>query len=133
MPAEKIPAGTLPAAHGQHHGRRFHHLEAPLPADAGDKQAVPLALQIHHGGGKPMGDPQLDGFLNEPGGVLRPGELFLKGVQPEPTVDALVENPAQLRLPLQDQHVPGAALPGGNGRGQACRAPADNHNVMFHS
>ena len=67
-----------------------------------------------------MGDPQLDGFLNEPGGVLRPGELFLKGVQPKPAVDALVQNAAQLRLPLQDQHVLGAAFPGGNGRGQAC-------------
>ena len=92
MPAEKIPAGRAPGMFSAPRGRSrqpmakmtapgLHDLQAPLPADAGDKQAVSLALQVHHRGGQPVGDLQLFRLFNKPGGVFRAGQLLLKGVQ----------------------------------------------------
>ncbi len=129
-PAEKIPAGPLPAAHGQHHRFGLGNQQAVLAADRGYRQGFPLALQVHHGGAEQVGDGQLLGPPDKPGGVLRAGKLLLKGVQAKAVVDALVQDAPQLLFPLQNQHILHPGLPGGNGGSQARRAAADYHNIV---
>ena len=70
-------------------------------------------------------------LMNKSGGVFRPGELLFEVVEPKTVVDALVENAAQLLVPLQNQHLPQPLVPGLPGGGQS-GGPAANDNEFIH-
>ena len=54
-------------------------------------------------------------------------------VQAEAVVDALLQDPAQLAVPFEDQDFPRPVFIGGVGRGQPAGAAADNyHIILFH-
>ena len=53
-------------------------------------------------------------------------------MQAKAVVDALVQDAAEPRIALENQHVARAGLHGGFRRGKPCRAAADNNNVAFH-
>ena len=66
--------------------------------------------------------------------VLRPGQLLTEGVQAEARVDTLVEDAAQLLIPLDDENVFYAVLSGGDGGGQPRGASADDGKLhLFHA
>ena len=64
-----------------------------------------VAGQVQHHGVQLVGDTELLRLLNEAGRVLGAGQLLLEGVQAEAVVDALVQNAAQLVVPLEDEQV----------------------------
>lgn len=135
MPAGRQPGmfsapGPLPAAHGQNHriGADLH--ESRFPAR---HRQHPVPGQVQHHGVQQIRNLQLPDLVREPPGVFRPGKLLGKGVQAEARVDALVQNTAQLPVPLEDQQILHPGPPGGDGGGQARRASADNGKLyVFH-
>ena len=100
------PPGPLPAAHGQDHriGAELH--QARLPAR---QRQHPVRRQVQHHGVQQVRDVQLPDLAGKPPGVLRPGKLPGEGVQAEARVDALVQNAAQLPVPLDDQQLSASA------------------------
>ena len=125
--AQRAP-GPLPAAHGQD-DRLGVELEQPvLPVHGGDGL---IRRQIQHHGVQLIGDAQLLHLLNEPPGILGAGELLLKGVQAEAVVNALVQDAAQLVVPLQDEDIPQARLVGRRRSSQPRRAAADDDKFVF--
>ena len=69
-------------------------------------------------------------LLNKPGGVLRSGELLVEVVEPKAIVDALVEDAAQLLVPLQNQYLPQPLVPGLPGGGQSGGAAANDDEFI---
>ena len=63
--------------------------------------------------------------------ILRACKLFLKAVQAEAVVDALVQNAAKLFVPLQHQNAAQPVLPRAARRRKPCRAAA-YHNKVKH-
>ena len=65
---------------------------------------------------EPAGNAPLMDPLDIPGGVLRPRQLLAEGMQTEAVVNALIEDAAQLPVPLQNQDAADAAVKGSAGR-----------------
>ena len=121
-------AGAVPAAHGQHHSPglqllvAIHGIDAADPAVGGD---------LHHHGIQHhfrLGLPQQ---LNKTPGVFGTGQFLLKAVQAKPIVDTLIEDAAQLFVPLDDQDFLGALFAGGAGGSQAGGSAADDNDIVF--
>ena len=122
------PPGPLTAAHGQDHGPGPDRLAAAVWADVPDgpvgRNRQDHGVRFHLNGGTLQ-------HVNEPPGVLRTGKLLLKAVEAEAVVDALVENAAQICVPLQQKDICHPRLPGGQSGGQARRAAADDGQLVF--
>ena len=125
------PPGPLPAAHGQYH-RPGLELKESLPGIY--RRDHPLRRDLQHHGVQKAGNCQVPDLLDIPLGVLRAGKLLLEGVEAKTTVDTLVEDTAQFCVPLQDQDILYAALPGGHSRRQSRGAAADDDQITpFHT
>ena len=123
--------GALPAAHGQNDGLRLNLHEARLPA--GDGQH-PVRGQVQHHGARQTGDVQLPELPHILSGVLRAGELPAEGMQAKACMDTLIQNTAQLPIPLDEEDILHPGFPGGNGGGQARRASADDGKLhLLHA
>ena len=125
-------AGALAAAHGQHHRLGRKQLIALFAVDGVDLvgPAVPAGHQLQHHRVQPDFHAGLFQQADVAAGVLRAGQLLAKAVQAEAVVDALVQNAAQLAVPLQNQHPAQALLPGLAGGGKAGGAAADDDQLV---
>ena len=126
------PPGTFPAAHGQHDGPRLHLNVAPGRADAIHDL---FAGKIQHHGIGPDLDLRRLQLVDKPLGVFRAGKLLAEIMQAEAIVNALLQNAAQLLVPLQHQNLRlRRGFPGGKRRRQSRRAAADDYDIItiFH-
>ena len=119
--------GAFPAAHGQDHGLGLEGLQTVLGADDVDA-AVVADLQDH--GVEPVFDAQGLQLADEALRVFGAGQFLLEDVQAEAVVDALHQDAPELAVPLEDQDVPGAALVGLDGGGQACWPTAHDDDLV---
>ena len=74
-------------------------------------------------------DALADRVLGQALGVFRPGDRLVVEEEAEAVVDALVEDAAQPLLALDEEDVLGPGALGAQGRGQAGRPAADDHDV----
>ena len=121
------PPGSLPAAHGKDNGLCLflpvasglsHHAHTLVPGHFQDHGIQP---DLHSGGAD---------HGNEPSGVFRPGKFFFKMVQAEAVVDALVQNAAQLPVPLHYEDLFQSFFPGGPGSRQSGGAAAHDDQII---
>ena len=115
-------ACALPTAHRQHDAPRRKNLIAVCPAHGVHRAGRTVKREDHCV--QPHLDPRTRQPLNKAAGVLRARELLLEIVQAKAVVDALIEDAAQLRVALQDQHPPGAVLMGAQSGRQSGGAAA---------
>ena len=125
---QRAPA-PLPAAHGQNHGGRFDFNQTVGAVDGGD--LLVLGNGQHHGV-QLIRDSPVQHLLRETGGVLRAGQFLAESVQAKAVVDALVQNTAQLIVPLQNQNAAAAGIIGRNGRRQTGGTAADDCYFVLH-
>lgn len=135
-PAVYTPAGRgagdadgsprpLPAAHGQHDSPRLDGQIAVGGIDCLDEPAVGNVQ--HHGVGLDVDAPGR--LVDEPPRVLRPGQLLLEIVEPEPVVNALIENAPQRPVPFQHEDGAHSLVPGGHRRRQPAAAANDDQII----
>ena len=78
---------ALPAAHGKDDGAGLEGKDAVGGVDGG---YGPIRRDVQYHGVELVGDLPLFYLRDKAGGVLRPGQFFLEGVEPEAVVDALI-------------------------------------------
>jgi hypothetical protein len=100
-----------------HHANRL--ATARVDADAGH---VAVGDQV---------DVLIDGLGQEALRVLRPGEFLAEVVDPEPGMDALEQDPADLGLAVQDQDPFRARVARAQGRAHAGGTAADHDHVVL--
>jgi hypothetical protein len=119
--------GALARSERQHDRRG---IDRGHPVGRREQLHPQLTRHVVHVGAAEDVDLLLQDPLEEPLGVLRAGELLTELVEPETRVDALQQDAAGLRVPVDEQDPLGAALPGAQHRGHARRAGADHHDVV---
>ena len=94
---------------------------------------VPAPGKLHHHGAGDGFHPGVPSHLDEPGRVLRAGHGAAEAQHAEAVVDALIEDAAQHRVPLQQEHPVHAFFLGPDRCGQPRGAAADDHKISsFH-
>ena len=81
---------------------------------AGGEDAA-LRGDIQHHGIQQGFHPEGQRFIDKALGVSRAGQVLLEDFQAKTVVDALLQNAAQFLVALDDQHIFGAILFGGDG------------------
>ena len=123
-------SGTLPAAHCQNNRFGFQSKQAILPVHGGYGF---ILRQVENHGVELVGDLQLPDLLDKSAGIFGAGKLFLKGMEAEAVVDALVENAAQLVVAFQNQNILNTAFSGCHCCCKARGAAAnDDKIIVFH-
>lgn len=92
-----MPAGRNPGIFRAPLGRSRAHGEDDCPGLEGKDAVVgvdggygPIRRDVQYHGVELVGDLPLFYLRDKAGGVLRPGQFFLEGVEPEAVVDALI-------------------------------------------
>ena len=90
-----------------------------------------VCADIQNHCGELIGNFQCERLVDETGSVFWSGQLFLKGVEPEAVVDALIQNAAQLSDPVPriSRSLQLGFFMGGDGGRQAGRASADDDQI----
>ena len=123
-------AWPFAAAHGEDDALRLNCKAAVGGIERGHGL---VRRDAEHHGVQQERDVPLRSLINESLGIFRAGQLLLEGVESEAVVDALVEDAAELRVPLQNQDVPAARVVRGDRRSKARRTAADDEHVdLFH-
>jgi len=125
-------ARALAATHRQNHRPGLDGEDATLLVHHPNRFAT--ARVDAHAGHVTVGDQVdvlIDGLRQKPLGVLRPGELFAKVVEPEAGMDALEQDAADLRLAVEDQDPLRARVARAECRAHSGRPAADHDHVVF--
>ena len=123
-------AGALAAAHGQHDRVRIKHL---IAAGRGDDMYLLIRRDLEHHGVQTDVHAGLADHFDKPSRVFRTGQFFLKVMQAKAIMDALVQDTAQFPVAFDNADRAAARFPGSIRRGQARRAAADDHKLVFHA
>ena len=120
--------GALAAPHGEHDGARTNPLEPTRGGDAGDGT---VCREVDHHAPELNLDAGVVGQALKAVGVLGAGQLLFERDKPEPVVDALVEDAAELLVALDDEDLAGAGRARGGGSGETRGASADDDHVII--
>ena len=128
------PARALAAAHRQHDSPRLERLGAARSAQrahGGAARRRPRAARPAPIVSSRTSTARGGQLFDEAARVFRAGELLAEAVQAEAVVDALIQNAAELTVPLEEQDAPQTRLPRGLRGGQP-RGPAADHDQFIH-
>ena len=123
-------AAALTATHCKHNRARLNGQNAVLAVDCGDDAILRDAQ--HHGITLVL-DTQLVDLCMEACGILRAGQLLAEDVQTEASMDALLQDTADIAVAFQNEDVVTAIFLGCNCGSKTRRAAADNdYTAFFH-
>ena len=124
-----MPAGTLPAAHGQNDGFRVQ-LEQAVRFVHGGHGLV--GGERDHGRIGGIRDFQFFDFFFVAGGVFGSRQFFAEAVKSEPVVNALRQNAAERLFPFENQKIADTGAVCRDRRRHAGGSAADDDKVFFH-
>ena len=128
-----LARGALPAAGGKDQRTRLNEADA-FSRDDGKQVFVVVTMNCAHKRECPYVYAAFRQLVDKPRGVFRAGELFAEANKPEAIVDALFEDAAEARFPLDEQRFCACAI-GGKRGGKSGGACADDGYVelkRFH-
>ena len=109
-----LPRGALSATRREDEGSRANTLDT-FARDHGEDVVLLIAVYFAHKGERPNRNIRLRQLLDESLRILRAGELFSKAHESEAIVNALLQNSAEARFPLDEQRLCAFAIRGERG------------------
>ena len=128
---EEGVAAALTAAHGEDDGLCPDLHESLFRTHGSDG---PVRVQFDHEGVQEIRNPQLLHHIRVSGGKFHAGQILFEAVQAESVMNALLQDSAQGRVPLQDQDIPHTVfICADSGRHSRGPAADDDKFHFFHA